>query len=157
MSNPSATPPLPGASLWRRCAAFCYDSLIILALSMGYGALITSLAVLSGTQAQDYRPMWQTPWVFVGWWLVIEGFFIWSWRKSGQTLGMRAWRIQLVDANRQQPASLRQLLLRSQLGKLGLLALGAGYVYRWFNPSGDCWHDRITQTRVRQLAKRPKG
>jgi uncharacterized RDD family membrane protein YckC len=156
MNEPSTAPCQPGASLWRRFSALIYDSLILLALSMGYGALITSLGLLFGGSAQDYKPMFHSPLVFIGWLVVLEGFFVWSWVKSGQTLGMRAWRLQLVDRHSQRSPSLKQTLLRSQLAKLSLLGLGAGYFYRWFNPTGDCWHDRITHTQVRLLPKRPK-
>lgn len=146
-ANPPTTP--RSAPLWRRFAALGYDSLILMALSMGYGALITSLNVALGAKGQDYQPMLHNPLYFVGWVAVLASFFIYSWCKSGQTIGMKTWRIRLIP---QDPAiatiSLRQALLRCLFGLAGMLMLGAGYWYRWLNKDGRTWHDKMTASRV---------
>ncbi|HMU67228.1 MAG TPA: RDD family protein, partial [Cellvibrionaceae bacterium] len=59
--------PPRSAPLWRRFAALGYDSLILMALSMGYGALITSVKVALGTPGHDYQPMLKSPLYFLGW------------------------------------------------------------------------------------------
>ena len=48
--------PTRSAPLWRRFAALGYDSLILMALSMGYGALITSVKVALDTPAKTISP-----------------------------------------------------------------------------------------------------
>jgi uncharacterized RDD family membrane protein YckC len=145
-TNPAQTRSAP---IWRRFAALGYDSLILMALSMGYGALITSLNVAFGVKGHDYQPMLHSPAYFLGWVAVLAGFFLHSWCKSGQTIGMRSWRIRLIPADPTlKHVSLRQASVRCILGCTGLLCFGAGYWYRWFNSEGNTWHDKMTATRV---------
>lgn len=121
---------------------------------MGYGALITSVKVALGTPGQDYQPMLHSPLYFLGWLLVLVSFFLYSWCRSGQTIGMRAWRIQLIPQDSAQRAlSIKQALARCLFGSLSMLALGAGYWYGWFNPEGNTWHDAMTQSRVIVIPK----
>ncbi|RYZ81198.1 MAG: RDD family protein [Moraxellaceae bacterium] len=147
------TPPR-SAPLWRRFAALGYDSLILMALSMGYGALITSVKVAFGAPEQDYRPMLHSPVYFIGWMAVLIGFYLYSWCRSGQTIGMRSWRIQLIpqDPNAKL-VSLKQALWRCLFGSLGLVFMGAGYWYRLFNREGNTWQDLMTQTQVVLIPK----
>jgi uncharacterized RDD family membrane protein YckC len=135
--------------MWRRLAALVYDSLILMALSMGYGALITSINVVFGAKGQDYQPMLHNPLYFIGWVAVLVGFFIYSWCKSGQTIGMKTWRIRLIPQDPNATGiSLRQALLRCVFGTTGMLFLGAGYWYYWLNKDGFTWHDKMTASKV---------
>ena len=92
------------APLWRRFAAMFYDSLILLAISMAYGAVVTALgAILLPPAEQDYQPMFEAgtlkELVTLGWLCTLVLFFSFFWHKSGQTVGMKAWRIQIVDVD----------------------------------------------------------
>lgn len=147
IANQPTTP--RSAPLWRRFAALGYDSLILMALSMGYGALITSVKVALGSSGNDYHPMLQSPLYFLGWMGVLVGFFLYSWCRAGQTIGMRAWRLQVITQDSStQKLSLKQAVLRCLLGSIGFMLLGAGYWYAWLNPHGDTWHDKLTHTKV---------
>ena len=154
LTTANKIPSTRSAPLWRRFAALGYDSLILMALSMGYGALITSIKVALGTPGEDYRPMLQSPIYFVGWLAVLVGFFLYSWCRSGQTIGMRAWRIQVIP---QDPASktlsINQALARCLCGAISFLLLGVGYWYRWFNKEGNTWHDVVTRSQVVLIPK----
>ena len=147
------------APLWRRFAAMGYDSLILLAISMAYGALVTAIGAQLSETSEDFQPMFATggsgELVTLGWLLTLAGFYIVFWRRSGQTVGMKAWRLQLVQADNPscQPSLLR-CSQRAAWGLLSLVMLGAGYWYRWFNASGQCLHDKLTHTQVIVL---PKG
>ena len=44
-------------------------------------------------------------------WLLIGAYFVASWRRGGQTVGMRPWRLMVVAADG-KPASVRALWLR---------------------------------------------
>jgi uncharacterized RDD family membrane protein YckC len=154
LTSTNQTSPTRSAPLWRRFAALGYDSLILMALSMGYGALITSVKVALGTQGQDYQPMLKSPLYFLGWLVVLVGFFLYSWCRSGQTIGMRAWRIRVIPNDSAHKAlSLKQGLARCLLGTFSMLALGAGYWYGLFNREGNTWHDVKTQSRVILIPK----
>lgn len=138
------------APLWRRFAALSYDGLLLLALSLGYGGMVTLLGVLVSEQiAEDYQPMFTGFWFPAGWVLTLVMFYCWFWRRSGQTLGMRTWRIQVVaPANSDQSPRWSQCFQRAFWGFLALLLGGAGYWYRFFDKDGDCLHDRLSRTRV---------
>lgn len=85
----ATTPPCP---LWRRFAALVYDLLIVLALVMVVG-LICQLATGGRllSQASHAAPWWYQ--ALQG--LVVATYFIASWRRGGQTIGMRPWRIRV--------------------------------------------------------------
>ena len=99
----------PRAGFRRRIASWLYDALIAIAVYMTAGAasfLIISLLVhfgafdllgyehLSDTITNTYwlllpNELWKLGWVAF--------FFIWFWSKSGQTLGMKAWRLRVQN------------------------------------------------------------
>lgn len=142
------------APLWRRFAALFYDSLILLALSMAYGALITAIgAQIMPLSPQDYQPMFTAggsgELILLGWILCLAAFYIIFWRRSGQTIGMKAWRLQLVNAAQpSQPPSWTRCSQRAAWGLFCLIFAGIGYWYRFINPTGQCLHDKLTQTQV---------
>jgi len=147
----------PNAGLLKRFAAMVYDSLLLVALSLAYGALATTLKVtLDGPPPEDQAiswGLWQWP-LFIGLIAVWGGFFYYFWGRSGQTLGMRAWRLQLVDSHSGGLAGPRQRLLRLPMAAVSLGALGLGYFWLWLDPKRLALPDRLSHTRVLQLPKR---
>lgn len=147
------------APLWRRFAALVYDSLILLAISMAYGALVTLTGVLNGqAQTEKYQPMFHTggtaELVLIGWILCLVFFYVGFWHRSGQTLGMRAWRLKLIDAhNSDTKVSIARCLQRAAWGVTSLAFLGLGYGYRFISPTKQCLHDKLTHTQVIVLPK----
>lgn len=150
-----------GAPLWRRFAALIYDSLILLAISMAYGALATIIGAtlgLGSPNAEQYQPMFSTggigELVLLGWILTLASFYIGFWQRSGQTVGMRAWRLCLIDLDTNKPPSLIRCSQRAAWGMLSLLLAGIGYWYQFFSPKGQCLHDKLTSTTVIVLPKK---
>lgn len=142
------------AGVFRRLAALFYDGLLLMAVSMAYGALALAIKVHLLGQEVTVGERAEIGWPgFVGWVVVLVGFYCYFWLRSGQTLGMRAWRLQLVS-RRPAPLSLAQCLLRCPLALLSLAPLGAGYFWRWFDPQQLTLHDRLSHTEVRLLPKR---
>lgn len=74
-------------------------------------------------------------------------YLVWFWRRGGQTLAMKTWRIRLVDIQG-RPVSLRQAWLRFIVAVAGAMALGAGYVWAVFDREKQFLHDRIAGTRL---------
>lgn len=106
--------------LWRRLIAMVYDVVAVLAIVMVVG-LICQLAtggqlINNGTQ------------VHIAWWyqplqaVVVAAYFVVSWLRGGQTLGMRPWRIRVVAGNGAS-VSMRQALIRVVVAALPLLFL----------------------------------
>lgn len=89
---------------------------------------------------------------FAALWLVTGAYAVASWRRGGQTLGMRPWRLRVVGSDG-GPAPLRALMIRYVVGNLSLLAAGLGFWWAWADRDRLAWHDRASGTRlVRALA-----
>ncbi len=132
--EPSA-PAMP-ASLGFRLLAMLYDSLPVLALWLLTGAV--TLALHGG------RPI--APWTALFWlqvvllWAVCGAYCVLSWRRGGQTLGMRPWRLRVVDADGRPVANAR-LWQRYALATLSLAAAGIGFLWSLLDRNRRCWHD----------------
>ena len=144
---------LPKAPVWRKLAALVYDSLILAAISMAYGALAFAVKyqLLGSPLAEGEKGNLGTP-GFIGWILVLVAFYCFFWRRGGQTIGMRAWRLVLVDNSRRQP-SLADCVIRAISAPFSLVLLGAGYWWQFIDQQNLTWHDRISRTQVLLLPK----
>ncbi|MGB0514221.1 MAG: RDD family protein, partial [Wenzhouxiangellaceae bacterium] len=123
----------------RRLAAALYDGLLILALWM-MGTL--PLVIVSGADVPSGN------WLFRAYLLALAlGYLHLSWSRSGQTLGMRAWRIHVCPAQR-SPRSIAASALRLGVGIVSLAALGLGFISALFRADRATWHDRASGTRL---------
>ena len=75
-----------------------------------------------------------------------------SWRRGGQTLGMRPWRLRWSADDGAAPGW-RALLVRYTVGTASLLLAGLGFWWAWFDRDRLTWHDRASGTRMRREAK----
>lgn len=78
---------------------------------------------------------------------VIVLFFLYFWCRIGQTLGMQAWKLKLVDESGGLVKPGRALL-RLATATLSWAALGMGYWWIWIDREGLAWHDRLSRTRL---------
>lgn len=121
----------PRAGFWRRFASLIYDSLVVISLSMLTAILyfaviqiLITLGVIVQTEGLDPAGFIdETPLLsgirsalFVG---VNIVFFAYFWTKSGQTIGMRAWRLK-VQTRDGKLISWSQAVIRSVTALLGL-------------------------------------
>ena len=83
---------------------------------------------------------------------IIAAFYLWFWTHGGQTLGMRAWRLQ-VQQDDGSALSLTQASLRLVTGFLSCLTLGLGICWLWFDKADKTLHDRLAGTRLVLLEK----
>ena len=114
-----------------------YDSLLIFALLF----FATVLAIIFNRgEAIEPNPLFNLYLLFT--WF---SFYAWFWHKSGQTLGMRVWKIRIVSEFGGNP-SWGVCYLRLVLALLSLLCFGLGYFWRLFKPY--TWHDHLSQTRI---------
>ena len=84
---------------------------------------------------------------FVVLWSVTGAYAVASWRRGGQTLGMRPWRLHVTGVDGEPPA-VRALLVRYLVGNLSLLLAGLGFWWAWVDRDGLTWHDRASGTRM---------
>jgi uncharacterized RDD family membrane protein YckC len=85
-SDAQLTPVTP--TLKRRLSALMYESMLLFAIIFAAGFVFSTL--MQQRHALQYRHALQA-WLF----LVLAGYFIWMWCKSGQTLAMKTWHIRL--------------------------------------------------------------
>jgi len=88
----------PPAGLVRRLAALLYDILLLLAV-----LFVGTLMLLPLTKGEGITPTAQGPGIYFGFRaylaLLALGYFGLSWTRTGQTLGMKAWRIRLESGD----------------------------------------------------------
>ena len=89
---------LPSANLARRLAALVYDAFLLFAITLAYGLLLLLIKVIfNGTQGlEEVQPGPILQWIITAGLLVtLAGYYFICWRKQGQTLGMKSWRLRL--------------------------------------------------------------
>ena len=151
---------LERAGFVRRLLAMIYDTLVATAVGMCAAmVMIVTLVVMLKNGALDlqgyaepadliqasfgYKLLIQT---WVGLW--IAGFFLWFWRRGGQTLGMRAWRLRIYSTV-EEPMTWPRLFIRliASLGGLGTLLV----LFDFKNKQS--LQDRLAKTEVLKLTK----
>ncbi len=158
-SNPTATPASvqQGALVGWRLLALMYDVWPVVALWMLASFLFTVAYAWVGHEVhQNIQPfsawawaLWLSCWALTGLYAVI------SWRKGGQTLGMRPWRLRVVPtAGAATPPSWRALGVRYVLATLSTLLAGAGFWWSWIDRDRLTWHDRASGTRLVRQKRR---
>ena len=117
-----------------------YDGLVVLALSF---ALALGFILLFGDASHGLKRYALQ--LFL--WLGIGLYFVWCWRKSGQTLAMQTWQLKL---SRGQTNLLNwpQALIRYALASLSLGVFGLGFVWAVFDREGLFLHDRLLNNRI---------
>lgn len=164
-----ATPvssPIP-CPLWRRLLALMYDALIVVAIVMVVG-LLCQLATggeLIRTGTRTVVPVWYQ--ILQG--IVVAAYFISSWRRGGQTVGMRPWRIR-VTRDDGGHVSLQQAVIRLLVAGAPLVLLPlasvvglaatlwtllatwcAWFAVALFDPRRRALHDIAAGTELRRL------
>ncbi len=126
-----------------------YDSFIIFAILM----IVTSAyhaIVHYWIQNIQEAPIGYDPWL--GSILFISVFFYMAmcWRKSGQTLGMQAWRIRVQNQNG-DVLTWNQCLLRFLISLCSLFCMGLGFFWILFTVERQSWHDKYAHSEVVRL------
>ncbi len=134
--NPKRLQQCPSAGLFKQLIAMLYDSFLIIALLFVATAILLPFnkgEAITGPIFSLYLLM------------VIFIFYSWFWHKAGQTLGMKVWKIRIINEygfNPSWPIS----FLRLMFAMLSFACFGLGYFWRLFRPY--TWHDRLSQTRI---------
>lgn len=115
-----------------------YDGLLLLGLWM----IATAIVIVPlGHGIEPGTSAFRLYLLVVAW-----AYFVISWRRGGQTLGMKAWHIRLLAEP--APISWGRATLRFVVALLSLGCLGLGFAWSLFHPRRATWHDLASATRV---------
>lgn len=135
-----APPEMPLASLSRRALALAYEALLLCALLAA--AALPFVMVIHAADAIVARPLLQIYLVAVA-----AMYFVWQWRRGGQTLPMKTWRLRVVT-RAGSALTLRQALGRFVFALLGCLLAGSGFAWALVDREGLFLHDRLAGTKI---------
>jgi uncharacterized RDD family membrane protein YckC len=131
------------ASFQRRLAAILYDSFVVCSFVL----LITIIAFIVN-KGRSFLPYQE---VFISYLIVGTGFFLaFFWQKSGQTLGMLAWKIKVVDFSHNK-LTWKKALLRYFLAFFSVGMGGVGLLWCLLDKDQQSLHDRLAGTKVVRL------
>ncbi len=124
-------------SFLRRMMSILYDSMLIFAvlwvMSIPFYNFAVNENILLKTLMQIYL------------YLIIQFFFVWFWVKNGETLGMKTWKIKIVNEDGNK-ISYKQGVTRFNVAIISLLIFGLGFLIAIFNKERKCLHDIISKT-----------
>ena len=135
--------PLVNATFHRRLFALVYDSFVIFSFLILMTGL--ALAVNQGESLQPHRTLFLT-YLFISTALFVG----WFWQRAGQTLGMLAWRIKVVNDDL-SPLTWRVALKRFLVGTACIALGGIGLFWCLFDKNKLALQDKLTKTRVVHL------
>lgn len=141
---------LPSAGLLRRLGALLYDSFLVSAIWMLLGYLVQLVSGPGANRLVDGRVQTDPVNDLILFALMVGsclGFYVWFWHKSGQTLGMLAWRLRVID-EAGGSVGWNQAVLRWVLAWPAFFLLGLGYFWLYLDPGHNALHDRFSHTRV---------
>lgn len=141
------------AGFGRRVAALVYDAFLLAALLM-----IFTGGALFFTHGAAIVPATAGAWVYLyraGLVLVVAGYYVVNWLRSGQTLGMRAWRIRAVTAGG-GALNWQAAVLRTCFGLLAWAPAALGVLWLYLDPDHLALQDRLSNTRI-ILLTRPRN
>jgi uncharacterized RDD family membrane protein YckC len=135
----------PPAGLFYRLVAMFYDALLLFSALL----IATALALLATKGTLHYHNPFFRTFLF----LICFSFYTWFWLHGGQTLGMRAWRLQLqrLDGG---PISIWQALLRFMVAIPSLALAGLGLLWMLVDKDRLAVHDRISESMIVRLPKK---
>ena len=132
--------------LLRRLAALIYDTLLLFAVL--FAATVPAVIVTGGEAVGPNHP------AFTAYLLAVSYlYFGWCWTRSGQTLGMRAWRMR-VRTREGEPLGWGRSLVRFTAAMVSIGAAGIGLLWVAFDRERLSLHDRLSATVLETVSPR---
>jgi uncharacterized RDD family membrane protein YckC len=138
------------AGLRPRLASMLYE-LVLLVGVLAVGFLFPWMFVFSQLDLKE-TPAWAGWFLWLHVFVLLGVYFIYNWRRSGQTLAMRTWRLRVVTA-RGGKLSWARASFRYALACPSVLCFGVGFLWALFDLDNLFLHDRLAGTRVVRLPK----
>ena len=149
-SAPTTT--LPPAGLIRRLMSLVYDFFLLLGITFAYGVLLVLIRHALNIDPLEPFGLLVNLLILLGLWGCCSIFYCWCWIKSGQTLGMKSWRIRLKNTQNQK-LGWRQCWLRCVVATLLNTCFGIGLLWCLVDRQKRSAQDIITGTQVELLPK----
>ncbi|NEV60443.1 RDD family protein [Thiorhodococcus minor] len=133
-------------SVLRRLGALLYDVVVLLGVLMLANAIVViPYEVVTGHPVyESFLPLTLMRLYLLA---VIAGFYVYFWTHGGQTLGMRAWRLRVVD-NDGHDIGMGTALKRFVWSIVSFVPAGLGLWLSLFNREGLALHDSRSGTRL---------
>jgi uncharacterized RDD family membrane protein YckC len=132
--------PVELAGLRRRLASMLYESMLLL----GVLALTFLVPYLMLGVGFGIAPPGWFAWLHI--FVVLGAYFVWYWRRHGQTLAMQTWRLKLVDARDGHHPATARCWLRYALCWPSVLLFGIGLLWALIDRDRQFLHDRLSGT-----------
>ncbi|GFO72972.1 hypothetical protein BJAS_P3514 [Bathymodiolus japonicus methanotrophic gill symbiont] len=135
----TASPARPG--LFRYIAAIFYDLILVIAVLLLTTALFHYL--------NDGSVSIQSSLLAFRLYLLSVSFLFygWFWTHGGQTLGLRAWKLRLVN-HEQKNITWKQALIRYITACISWLCFGLGILWRVWQKDGKTWQDLSSKSDI---------
>ena len=127
-------------SLLRYLAVIIYDSLLLVSILLL--ASIPAVALNSGDA------IFHNNHIFTIYLLTVSCYFYcWFWTHGGQTLGMRSWKIYIINEH-QHSITWTQALIRFFVAMISWIPIGMGYWWQYLGDNQLSWPDYFSATRL---------
>ena len=137
------------AGFGRRLAALLYDGIVILAPLIFFTWAAVFLAH-GRPMLRDAVGLWADLY-HAGLLAIVAAYFVLNWVHSGQTVGMRAWRLHAVDSKGRRPG-FAAAASRFFWSLLAWAPAGLGVLWLYFDRDGLALQDRMSNTRIVYVA-----
>lgn len=135
------------AGFFKRVFSLSYDSLAVIGIILSLSLL---LVLVNGGSTEENKFASLIQFLII----TLSGpcFYTYFWlSNNGQTLGMQAWRIQLVSNNKE--LSVKDCLYRCFISVISFLIFGMGYFLILFRNDNKSLADLITNTQIIDLKR----
>ncbi len=131
------------SGILKRIASMFYDLLIVCSILMLYTSLLvllnSGLPIDSGCLAYSASLL-----------MVTFMYFFMSWQRLGQTLGMRAWKIKIMDSSFSLPTrKMCAIRFITSIPSIGMFAIGI--IWSYLPGKENTLHDDLSKTYIYEL------
>lgn len=134
------------ATLLRRLGAIGYDFMVVIAISFAVTACWLFFSGQETAEGAGFKSALL---------ITVFCFFALFWTRTGQTIGMMAWRIR-IQSKEGYSINLMQALIRFFVACFSAACFGAGYFWMLFDDEKLTWQDRLSNSEVVYLPKTGK-
>lgn len=142
--------------IMRRLAAIIYDLFLLVAVILVAVSLFT-IVVESLAGQSSSGELLETPWIKLLFQLYLSLvsalFYIWFWTHGGQTLGLKVWKLKVVDESLSEPG-MKKAILRLAWSIVTCIPFGIGFLWMLFNKNRLTLYDQLSGTRLVQLEQK---